>query len=590
MALPRFCSNCAAPLPSPPPVTCRACDTSHWLDAKPCAGALVTRRGQADARAPRARALAGRLGRPGRLLRAAGAPRGRRGPRGARGDRPRRAGGRHPRDVDRHLRARGTRGADKVTLNIYFHATAEGAAEARTDPNEVAEIGWFAPDELPGELAFPGHVPAVLRAWRDSLEPAPRAAAPALRAARLPASPSRPSEPRRADTPGERPLLPRPARLPRPAPPRRRPRRRRGRGRPAPRGRRDPPPRHRRRRPRAPLHERRAAPTSRWSPTSSAPRAAPSSPSAAGRAGSSSGSSSWPRRCCRRPPASSGARATSAARRCASGSPARRARAGDRGRDAATSASTACRRSPAGRRTAARSSPCRSSTPSTPTRPAAPTSACTACRSTTRATTGMHWQIGKGGGFHYAVAEAPGRGAARHGLPRRPAGAHPRRDRAAARERARADARLAPRRARRLRALPGPGRAPARGRAPSSRSSATCRPRVRRPEGPFGDHYGYYSLRHDYPVFEVETALPPARRDLPGDRRRQAAPGGLLHRRPAAGAALAALPAGDAGRRRPLVLRRDRLPLARRRGRAASATGARRWPRPSASSARGSSR
>jgi 4-hydroxybenzoate decarboxylase subunit C len=26
---------------------------------------------------------------------------------------------------------------------------------------------------------------------------------------------------------------------------------------------------------------------------------------------------------------------------------------------------------------------------------------------------------------------------------------------------------------------------------------------VRRPEGPFGDHYGYYSLQHDYPVFEV---------------------------------------------------------------------------------------
>jgi 3-polyprenyl-4-hydroxybenzoate decarboxylase len=26
---------------------------------------------------------------------------------------------------------------------------------------------------------------------------------------------------------------------------------------------------------------------------------------------------------------------------------------------------------------------------------------------------------------------------------------------------------------------------------------------VRKPEGPFGDHYGYYSLRHDYPVFEA---------------------------------------------------------------------------------------
>jgi 3-polyprenyl-4-hydroxybenzoate decarboxylase len=30
-------------------------------------------------------------------------------------------------------------------------------------------------------------------------------------------------------------------------------------------------------------------------------------------------------------------------------------------------------------------------------------------------------------------------------------------------------------------------------------------PHVRRPEGPFGDHYGYYSLRHDYPVLEVEA-------------------------------------------------------------------------------------
>ncbi len=28
-------------------------------------------------------------------------------------------------------------------------------------------------------------------------------------------------------------------------------------------------------------------------------------------------------------------------------------------------------------------------------------------------------------------------------------------------------------------------------------------PNERRPEGPFGDHYGYYSLQHDYPVFRV---------------------------------------------------------------------------------------
>jgi UbiD family decarboxylase len=32
-------------------------------------------------------------------------------------------------------------------------------------------------------------------------------------------------------------------------------------------------------------------------------------------------------------------------------------------------------------------------------------------------------------------------------------------------------------------------------------------PHDRRAEGPFGDHYGYYSLRHDYPVFNVEAVF-----------------------------------------------------------------------------------
>ena len=32
-------------------------------------------------------------------------------------------------------------------------------------------------------------------------------------------------------------------------------------------------------------------------------------------------------------------------------------------------------------------------------------------------------------------------------------------------------------------------------------------PKIRRPEGPFGDHYGYYSLQHDYPVIDVEAVF-----------------------------------------------------------------------------------
>ena len=32
-------------------------------------------------------------------------------------------------------------------------------------------------------------------------------------------------------------------------------------------------------------------------------------------------------------------------------------------------------------------------------------------------------------------------------------------------------------------------------------------PGVRKPEGPFGDHYGYYSLEHDYPILDVEAVF-----------------------------------------------------------------------------------
>lgn len=119
-------------------------------------------------------------------------------------------------------------------------------------------------------------------------------------------------------------------------------------------------------------------------------------------------------------------------------------------------------------------------------------------------TTGIHWQIGKGGGFHHHVAEQRGEAlpvtvfvggppalilSAIAPLPENvpelllaslllgerlarvdnPAGPHP----------LIADAELA-----------------IIGKVP---------PGVRRPEGPFGDHYGYYSLTHDFPVIEVDA-------------------------------------------------------------------------------------
>jgi len=119
-----------------------------------------------------------------------------------------------------------------------------------------------------------------------------------------------------------------------------------------------------------------------------------------------------------------------------------------------------------------------------------------------RNTTGMHWQIGKGGGFHYHVAEQRG-----EALPVSVfLGGPPVLTLAAV--------------------APLPENVPeillaalmAGRRIPFCRGAdgtdliaeaefaftGRVQPGKRHPEGPFGDHYGYYSLRHPFPVFDVE--------------------------------------------------------------------------------------
>ena len=117
-------------------------------------------------------------------------------------------------------------------------------------------------------------------------------------------------------------------------------------------------------------------------------------------------------------------------------------------------------------------------------------------------TTGMHWQIGKGGGYHYAVAEA-------HGQPL-PAtvflGGPPALMLAAVAPLPENVPELL------LASLIAGERLPqVRGVGPHPLIATAefaligeVPPGVRQPEGPFGDHYGYYSLQHDYPVFEVQ--------------------------------------------------------------------------------------
>jgi UbiD family decarboxylase len=119
-----------------------------------------------------------------------------------------------------------------------------------------------------------------------------------------------------------------------------------------------------------------------------------------------------------------------------------------------------------------------------------------------RRTTGMHWQIGKGGGFHYAVAEQRGQG-----LPATVfLGGPP----------ALILSAIAPLpenvpelmlasliAGRRLPQVHGYGAHPLIGTAEFALIGEVPAG-LRRPEGPFGDHYGYYSLQHDYPVFSVQ--------------------------------------------------------------------------------------
>jgi len=117
-------------------------------------------------------------------------------------------------------------------------------------------------------------------------------------------------------------------------------------------------------------------------------------------------------------------------------------------------------------------------------------------------TTGMHWQIGKGGGYHYGLAEARGQA-----LPATVfLGGPP----------ALILSAIAPLpenipelllasliAGERLPRVNGHGPHPLVANAEFALIGEVPAG-VRKPEGPFGDHYGYYSLQHDYPVFEVK--------------------------------------------------------------------------------------
>jgi 4-hydroxybenzoate decarboxylase subunit C len=122
-------------------------------------------------------------------------------------------------------------------------------------------------------------------------------------------------------------------------------------------------------------------------------------------------------------------------------------------------------------------------------------------------TTGMHWQIGKGGGFHYFEAEQKG-----EALPVTVfLGGPPALMLSAIAPLPEGVSELM------LASLLSGGKiglteSPIEdGHALVSEAEFALvgyvPPHERRAEGPFGDHYGYYSLKHDYPVFYVDAVF-----------------------------------------------------------------------------------
>ena len=132
----------------------------HWNDAKPCASALVVSRSRLLLVRRAQDPWKGFWDIPGGFCNA--------------GEHPMRTAQREVfEETGVHIAITGFLGmwldeyqGSKRTLNIYYHAAPAGPTSGVLDAAEVAEAAWFMPSGLPEQLAFPGHVPAALEAWK----------------------------------------------------------------------------------------------------------------------------------------------------------------------------------------------------------------------------------------------------------------------------------------------------------------------------------------------------------------------------------------------------------------------------------------
>lgn len=159
----KHCYECGTALGPAPMFACSRCGNEHWRNPRPCAGAIVDDRGLV--------LLAQRACDPWR----------------EHWDIP---GGyceidEHPaetavREVEEETgykvrvlgppfgiwREPGNASRSLPNICIYYRAEVLDAPSGSFAPNhEIARIGWYSLESLPRYLAFPAHIPDVLRTW-----------------------------------------------------------------------------------------------------------------------------------------------------------------------------------------------------------------------------------------------------------------------------------------------------------------------------------------------------------------------------------------------------------------------------------------
>jgi ADP-ribose pyrophosphatase YjhB (NUDIX family) len=158
----RFCPDCGAALSAPTEErvlsqACDACGAIHWRNAKPCAGGLVVRDGRVLLGRRAVEPSKGAWDIPGGFLEP--------------WELPVDAAVREiHEETGLEVRATGlvsvvidTYAERDYTLNLYY--LAEIISGILQPADDLAELRWFGPDELPKDLAF-AHSAEVLASWR----------------------------------------------------------------------------------------------------------------------------------------------------------------------------------------------------------------------------------------------------------------------------------------------------------------------------------------------------------------------------------------------------------------------------------------